>query len=68
MNVNGEPVSFADFDSILDVVTCQDQQWHSEYSYERCHCCDPAGAVIGGGIGVGNAASQGSGLGCNYAD
>lgn len=65
-NANGEPVSFTDFDSLLDVPIKSSSGTASSVA-KGAAVAGGAAAVVGGGVGAGVAASQNPGLGYDYA-
>lgn len=65
-NASGEPISFTDFDSLLDVPVSSSSGTASKAA-KGAAVGAGAAAVIGGGVGAGVAASQNPGLGYDYA-
>lgn len=65
-DANGDPVSFTDFDSLLDVPVKSSSGTGSSVA-KGATVGAGAAAVIGGGVGGGVAATQNPGLGYDYA-
>ncbi|KAI7773435.1 hypothetical protein LA080_010937 [Diaporthe eres] len=65
-NAAGEPVSFTDFDSLLDVPVKSSSGTGSSVA-KGATVGAWAAAVVGGGVGAGVAATQNPGLGYDYA-